>query len=183
MISKNRLGTLPAACLVEATKSSFVVRRAAEEQHSGRPKPLQQEEALPDKTWKKIETQLKKKKKNPPNKLVKNWNPRCCLSWCAWGHLSAHRRGNHFPSWLFHSVPSLSHSAEFVPLFDPFCSDLHTGCNPPTHPPLLYPVGLPICLICFWMLASSFCCGFFFFLLPLPAKPPFCQCFNWMCKL
>lgn len=43
------------------------------------------------------------------------------LGACRWEH----RRGNHLPSWLF--VPFC---LRFVPLFDPFGPDLHTGCNP-----------------------------------------------------
>lgn len=63
-------------------------------------------------------------------------------------------------------VPTVPLRSRFVPQFDPLCPDLHTGCNPPLSVKTCYPVGLVIwtpvyLLICFRMLANSFCCGFY----------------------
>lgn len=102
-------------------------------------------------------------------------NPWCCLSWCAGSpplggsiRASLRRRGNHLPSWLFHSVPSPPPAVPFrfwfVPLFDPPSAQTCTlAVTPSSLSKTLLPCRaryLDICLICFWMLASSFCCGF-----------------------
>lgn len=56
-------------------------------------------------------------------------------------------------------APTVPFLQRFLPFFNPVCPNLHTGCNLSVKPRRAY--YLDSCLICVWMLARSFCCGFY----------------------
>lgn len=142
-------------------------------------------EALPDKTWKKIETQLKK------NKPVKRFEIRdaVChgvrglLLWVSVISASLHRRGNHLPLWPF-SVPcplwpiplSIWHCLTLSTQTCTLAAKPHRSVKPnfPLQGLLLghlFDLLLDACEYFLLWFYSSFACR------------TSCQCFNWMCKL